>query len=259
MKNILIPFDFSEVSKNALDYAVKFSDPDPSIALHLLHISDGSITTKEINERFEEVLAKYKSPLYPKLYPIVKKGNLIPSIIDIQEELNVDLIIMGTSGADLEEEDLVTRTSLFVQAADLPILVIPEKFKKFRLDSIILSMGQEEIADRSPLYMLLEVSRKFQAKVHVLTVQSTPVAVAHSEVDESNENTLQYFLDMFYSHHSFTENDDIEKGILGYIEKYDMDMLAIMPRTHLKNGEASQGRLTRFLTLHTNVPLLVLD
>lgn len=259
MKNLLIPFDFSEVAKNALDYAVKFSEPDPSITIHLLHVSDGSITNKEINYRFEEVLAKYKSHLYPKLYPFVKKGKLIPTILEIQEELNVDLVIMGTSGAELDEEDLVTRTSLFVQAADLPILVIPEKHKKFRLDTIILSLGQEEIADRSPLYKLLEVSRKFQAKVHVLTVQNTPVLVAHSEVDESNENTLQYFLDMFYSHHSFTENEDIEKGILGYIKKNDMDMLAIMPRTHLKNGEASQGRLTHYLTLHTEVPLLVLN
>jgi hypothetical protein len=95
--------------------------------------------------------------------------------------------------------------------------------------------------------------------VHVLTVQKTPVEVAYSEVDESNENTLQYFLEMFYSHHSFAENEDIEKGILTYIEKNDIDMLAIMPNTHLKNGVASEGRLTRFLTLHTNVPLLVLD
>ncbi|MFD1079757.1 adenine nucleotide alpha hydrolase family protein, partial [Longispora fulva] len=122
-----------------------------------------------------------------------------------------------------------------------------------------LSVGQEHIADRSPLYVLLEVSRKFKAQVHVLTVQKTPVAVAYSEVDESNENTLQYYLEMFYSHHSFSENEDIEKGILEYIEKHDIDMVAIMPNTHLKIGEPSEGRLTRFLTLHSNVPLLVLD
>ena len=259
MKNILVPLDFSKVSLNALDYAVKFADKDPSIQIYLLHIKDGSLLENQINESFDKVIKKHQKPLNPKLHRLIRSGELVSTIIEIQQELKVDLIIMGTRGAEMDEEDLVTRTSKFVHEADLPVLVIPEKYKKFRLDTIILSVGQERIADRSPLYVLLEVSRKFKARVHVLTVQKTPVAVAYSENDESNENTLQYFLEMFYSHHSFSENEDIEKGILDYIEKYDIDMLAIMPNTHLKDGVASPGLLTRFLTLHTNVPLLVLD
>ncbi len=259
MKNILIPLDFSKVSLNALDYAVKFADHDPSINLHLLHIKDGTLMEKDIKEKFDKLVKKYKNPLNPRLHTLIRSGELVSTIIEIQQQLEIDLIIMGTKGAEMEEDDLVTRTSKFVHEADLPVLVIPEKFKKFRLNTIILSVGQERIADRSPLYVLLDVSRKFKAQVHVLTVQRSPVAASYSEDDESNENTLQYFLEMFYSHHSFAENEDIEKGILDYIEKHDIDMLAIMPNTHLKNGVASQGKLTRYLSLHTNVPLLVLD
>lgn len=259
MKNILVPLDFSKASLNALDYAIKFADQDPSIHLHLLHIKDGSLMESQINEKFDKLIKKYKNPLNPQLHRLVRSGEIIATIIGIQKQLKVDLIIMGTRGAEMQEDDLVTRTSKFVHEADLPVLVIPEKFKKFRLNTIILSVGQERIADRSPLYVLLDVSRKFKAQVHVLTVQKNSMATAYSEDDESNENTLQYFLEMFYSHHSFAENEDIEKGILDYIEKYDIDMVAIMPNTHLKNGVASEGRLTRYLTLHTNVPLLVLD
>ena len=259
MKNILIPFDFSKASFNALDYAVKFAGQDSSIHLHLLHIKDESILENNILEKLNEVVKKYENPLNPQLHTLLRSGELISTIIQIQQQLEVDLIIMGTRGADLDEEDLVTVTSRFVHEADLPVLVIPEKFKYLRLNTIILSIGQDEITDRSPLYLLLKVSRKFNAKVHVLTVQKTPVAVAYSEVDESNESTLQYYLENFYSHHSFSENEDIEKGILDYIEKYEIDMVAIMPNNHHKDGMASEGRLTRFLSLHTNVPLLVLD
>ncbi|MGB7786843.1 MAG: universal stress protein [Salinimicrobium sp.] len=259
MKNILVPLDFSKVSINALDYAVKFAGQDPSIQLYLLHIKDGNLLEEQIKEKFDKLTKKYENPLNPQLHELVRSGELVSTIIEIQQKMEIDLIIMGTKGAEMGEEDLVTRTSRFVHEADLPVLVIPEKFKKFRLETIILSVGQERIADRSPLYVLLDVSRRFKARVHVLTVQKTPVAASYSEDDESNENTLQYFLEMFYSHHSFAENEDIEKGILEYIEKYDIDMLAIMPNTHLKNGIPSEGRLTRYLTLHTNVPLLVLD
>lgn len=259
MKNILIPFDFSEVSLNALEYAVKFADQDPHITLSLLHITDGTVREEEINERFREVIKKYESPLNPSFETYVRQGELTTTILNLQKELKIDLVIMGTKGAEIGEEDIATRTSRFVKEADLPVLVIPEKVKMFRLNTIILTIGREKIADRSPLYVLLDVSRKFKAQVHVLTVHKSQVASGYSEDDESNENTLQYFLEMFYSHHSFSESEDIEKGILEYIEKHDVDMLAIMPRTHLNNENASQGRLTNLLTLHTNVPLLVLD
>lgn len=259
MKNILIPFDFSEVSLNALEYAVKFSGQDPNITLSLLHINNGMFREEEIQEKFNEILKKYESPLNPTFETYVKKGELSTTIINLEKELKIDLVIMGTKGAELGEEDIATRTSRFVKEADLPVLVIPEKAKNFRLNTIILTVGQEKIADRSPLYVLLDVSRKFKAQVHVLTVHKSEVVSGYSEEDESNENTLQYFLEMFYSHHSFSESEDIEKGILEYIEKHDVDMLAIMPKTHLNNGNASEGRLTNVLTLHTNVPLLVLD
>ncbi len=259
MKNILIPFDFSEVSKNALEYAVKFAGKEPAQQLYLLHIKDGSIAEDQISGKFEKLVEEYQSPLNPKIRTLVRSGKLVPTILEIQKELDIDLVIMGTRGAEVGEENIATRTSRFVQEADLPVLVIPEKVKNFRLDTIILTIGTEKIADRSPLHMLLEVSRKFKAQVHVLTVHQNEMAMGYSEDDESNESTLQYFLEMFYSHHSFSENEDIEKGILEYIEKHDLDMLAIMPRTHLENEEASEGRLTRVLTLHSNVPLLVLD
>ena len=259
MKNILIPFDFSEVSKNALEYAVRFADNDPTINLFLLNIAEGDDDAIATEEKFQDAIKKYQKPQYPEIHTLVRKGKMTPSIVQLQKELKIDLVIMGTRGAEPNEENLATTTSRLVQEADLPILVIPEKYQGFRLDTIILSLGNERITDRSPLYTLLDVSRKHKAQVHVLTIQQHEMAMGYSEDDESNEATLNYFLEMFYSHHSFEENEDIEKGILNYIDKHDMDMLAIMPKTHLKGNEASEGRLTRLLTLHSNVPLLVLD
>ena len=43
MKNILIPFDFSEVSMNALKYAIQFAGKDQVHKLHLLHVSGSAM------------------------------------------------------------------------------------------------------------------------------------------------------------------------------------------------------------------------
>ena len=80
-----------------------------------------------------------------------------------------------------------------------------------------------------------------------------------SEYDEFNEKTIEYFLEMFYSHHTFIANEDIVEGINQYLEKQHIDMLAIMPKTHLEKDKASQGKLTNILTIYSEKPLLILD
>lgn len=260
MKNILVPFDFSKAAANALKYAIKFADNDSKINIYLLHILSGDSIKEEVVSKLNEITSAYNKPMSPKVESIVRDGDLAKTIINIKKELEADLVIMGTSGApNSEEDDLATRTSKFVQQADLPVLVIPEKTTNFKIKNIILTVGKEKIVDTSPLNLLLDVSRKFNAQVQLLTVQKNEKDLGYSQEDESNENILEYYLEMFYSHHSFAENSDIEKGIREHIKKHKMDMLAVMPRTHSKNGKSSEGRLTKILTLRSDIPLLVLD
>ncbi|MDT0690986.1 universal stress protein [Salegentibacter sp. F188] len=259
MKNILIPFDFSRASLNALDYAVEFITKEPSILLYLLHIKADGDNEEELQKKMNKIISEYKDTSVSKIKTLICSGKLIPTILNYREELEIDLVIMGTKGAALDEDDIPTRTSKFVQEANLPVLVIPEDASKFKLGTIILTLGKEKIADKDALYTLLDVSRRFGAEVHILTIKKDKATIGYSEDDEQNENILQYFLENFYSHRSFLENEDIEKGIMEYLETHDADMLAIMPNTHLDSGKASRGELTRILTLHTKTPLLVLD
>lgn len=260
MKNILIPFDFSEVSMNALKYAIQFAGKDPSLKLHLLHVSGTSIekeAEEKLQQKFQNLILKYKGHVIPEILFILKTGELIDTIVGIREKQGVDLVIMGTKGAE-NGENQVTQTSKFVLAADLPVLVIPPNYV-FQLNKILLTLGEDEMHDTSTLNVLLDVSRNWNAEVHVLTISTNKKSHGYSKADERNENTLQYYLENFYSHHSFSENEDIVKGIDDYIEKHNINMLAIMPNTHSKDTKPSKGKLTQALTLKSNIPLLILD
>ncbi len=260
MKNILIPFDFSEVSKNALKYAIQFAGKDPSLKLNLLHVS-GTPMEKEdeekLKQKFQNLILKYKGHVLPEILFTLKTGKLINTIVGIRENKGVDLVIMGTKGPE-PGENQVTQTSKFVLNADLPVLVIPPNYT-FQLNKILLALGEAEMHDTSTLNVLLDVSRTWNAEVHVLTISKNKENPGYSEADERNENTLQYYLENFYSHHSFSENDDIVQGIDDYIKKNYINMLAIMPNTHSKDSAPSEGKLTQALTLKSNIPLLILD
>ncbi len=256
---ILVPFDLSTTSESALQYAVNFVNQDETMKILLTHISELSNDTSYV-KKLENTVEKIKNdhPFFKGTIDwVIKSGNLIDNILDTQKEHQADLIIMGTKGSD--EETTLTNTAKLVMEADCPVIAIPENTREFGLKKIALVLGKSEIDDATVLETLLDIARRFHSEVHVLTICNEDGTYGYSEIDEKNENTLEYYLENFYSHHTFQENADIEKGIFEYINDKEIDLLAILPRNHAKKNKPSEGRLTKLLTLHTEVPLLTID
>ncbi|MGB5818997.1 MAG: universal stress protein [Saonia sp.] len=258
ISTILVPFDFSKISKNALEYTMDFVGQDEHMKILLAYISpDKDAEIRE--EDFEKLKDQYSGTLKSPMEWISKSGSLTDSIVSIQKSQQIDLVIMGTSGVGDETDEAVTNTSKLVTKADCPVLVVPESAKTLNVKKIALVLGKDKIDDVEVLGTLLEVTRRFNAMVHVLTIQNEPGTYGYSKADESNENVLEYYLENFYSHHIFMENPDVVEGIFSYVSEKDIDMIAILPRNHTKEATPSEGLLTKELTMHSKVPILAID
>jgi len=259
IKKILIPTDFSSTSESALNYASNFAKEDAPIEITLLHISESEPTAehkKELDNKFQEIRDKFQFSLKLLFSFVIKSGPLTETILNFQAENGSDLIIMGTKGSIEEEEVAATNTSKLVLEADCPVLVIPVKTKTFAMKNIALALGKDEIDDSSALGVLQDIARKFDAIVHILTISNEENSII---LEENNESILDYYLELLDYRYVFPKDSNIEKGISEYIKEKDIDMLAILPRNHAKKSRPSEGRLTKLLTLHTDVPLLTID
>ncbi len=260
INKILVPFDFSEASINALAYVMNFAGPNRVVDIETLYVSVMPITESEekrLRLDFENVIDSFsaKTKKAPKL--AVVTGEVIESILAIQEENEADLIMMGTMG-DKVTDEAITNTSKLVLNANCPVVSIPYGCSIKEPKEIALVMGNEEIEDKEVLKTLLDLARTFNSKVHVLTIYKESVYAEESIVD-STENLLEYYLEHFYVEHTFNKNQDVEEGILNYINKKNIDLLAILPRNHARLSSPSEGRLTKLLTLHSEIPVLSLD
>ena len=258
ISTLLVPFDFSLPSKIALDYAVDFVGFNAKMKIVVAHITENG-ELEDTHDKFKIIKEGYSRTLRAPMELVSKSGTLTNSILDIQKTQKIDLIIMGTSGASDEKKRTVTHTSELVKEADCPVLVVPENIDEFQIKNIALVLGKDEIDDREALGTLLDVARKFNAKVHVLTIENEPGTYGYSPIDEKNENLLEYYLESFYSHHIFIENEDVVEGITTYVADKEIDMIAILPRNHARRSSPSEGKLTQELTLHSKVPLLTID
>nr|WP_299383146.1 universal stress protein [Allomuricauda sp.] len=260
IKKILIPFDFSEASINALEYAVNFAGPSRDIKLQALYVSAMPVTeaqTETLKGDFAKVVGSFKGKSKNKPTFGTITGHVIETILEQQDKLDSDLILMGTMGDKITDE-AITNTSRLVLEANCPVISIPYGSPIKEPKDIALVMGGEEIDDKEVLRTLLDVARTFDSRVHALTIYKESV-YAEENIVESTENLLEYYLEHFYEEHAFSKNQDVEEGILDYINKKNIDLLAILPRNHTKMSTPSEGRLTKLLTLHSEIPVLTLD
>ena len=257
---ILIPFDFTEPAIAALDYALNFVGFDRPITVEAIYASEMEFCKAEE----EETKSNYKKTVQslnrrtriePKLE--IVEGGLVKSVLEARKSHGADLIIMGTMGDQSVEEHL-TNASKLVLESDAPVITVPFGTEIMVPKEIALVLGKEEIENPKILGLLLHIARSFNANVHVLTIYRESI-YGEKAVVETNEESLEYYLEHFYSEHNFEKNEDIEKGILEYIEEKNIDLLTILPRNHAQKTKPSEGRLTKLLTLHSTVPVLTLD
>ncbi|NJB71331.1 nucleotide-binding universal stress UspA family protein [Saonia flava] len=254
ISTILVPFDFSESANQALEYTVDYIG-DSKIKIVLVHIAPDPNSVKD--EGFKVLNEKYARNLKIPMEWLVSKNSLAETIVEIQNNKKADLVIMGTSGS--KNKIGTTNTAELVLATDCPVIVVPKNIENFSIKNISLVLGVNEIEDTSVLATLLNVTKRFNAKVHVLTVQNEPGTYGYSKADEKNENALMYYLEDFYAEHTFIENQDILEGIFSYVDSHSIDMIAVMPRNHTSKSAPSKGLLTKELTMRSAVPVLALD
>lgn len=257
ISNILIPYDFSDSARRALDYALDFAGNRPEKHLKLCFIEPGG-TPRDLEAEFAKISGRLTKSFRARLTWVSLEPPTVEGLLAYSKKDKADLILMGTSGS--EDPNGTTHTSQTVLASDCPVLVIPPGAPEdFQIKKIALVLGRNEIEDPKVLGTLLDVARTFNAKVQVLTIENKPGTYGYSKEEERNERVLEYYLEDFYSHHIFIEHPDVVEGIFDYATEKEIDLLAILPRNHSHVNTPSEGRLTRILTLRSHTPLLAIE
>lgn len=148
IKNILVPIDFSDYSKNALKYAVQFAKQF-SAKIFLVYVVEPMIypadfsmgqvaipsTDIDLNKRAEEELNNLAGTIDPsvKAETVIKTGKPFVEINETAQEKNIDLIIIATHGHTGVEHLLFGSTAeKVVRKAPCPVLTLREPIKGFQ-------------------------------------------------------------------------------------------------------------------------------
>lgn len=260
MQNILVPIGFTENALNTLQYAIDFaSEINAKVFVFRAYSSQSKagtmINLDKIIERetnlYLRTMVSASDTKDVNIQLISAKGSLIDSVEGINEELGIDLIIVGAKSNSIKEELFLGKTAgSLVKQTELPLLTVPEGYKYKPVQNILTAFKSGNIDSKTALKPLQFIADKFAPKVNLLLVK-TPNYTEEDLVINENLAKLQSSL-------TVTENATTFQGVLEHINTHNPDMLCVFRRKRgffKKLWEKSTILKEEFFT---NVPLLVL-
>lgn len=191
MKNILLPTDFSENSKNAIRFAMKFFEGE-TCTFHILnsqktssYITADMLSSSPGTSVYENILKKNRNELAKMIqfcesistdedFTFVPKAgfaNIIDGINQAVTLHNIELIVMGTKGATGAAKVVFgSNTINVVRNVKCPVLAIPEKYTFHEIKSVLLSLNyQYGITDKN-MEILVGIVTKHAALLQIFEI-----------------------------------------------------------------------------------------
>lgn len=272
MKTILVPTDFSDISRNAIDYAVEMAKPF-NAALVLFHAYHVPIVNSEMLENLPseaameknimESLRKIEKNIHDKngigisIEIICKQGLAADVISEYVDDNKIDFIVMGTQGGGfITEKVLGSVTSSLIKKSKCPVLSIGKDTKFKGMKSIVLACDYKEIKE-AVLRPLKELTQLFNSHIYLLHVNQNLEAVPSSSGAIEGVK-LDHLLEGDNHSFNYSENEDVIDGLNQFANEKNADMVVMISREHSLIWNLFHETNTKKMAFHISIPFLSL-
>jgi nucleotide-binding universal stress UspA family protein len=140
---VICAVDFSQVSEQALSFAIRFVKAyegqltvvhvvalGSPLASHEEQLSEHlTVTVKKREEKLRRMLSVNGAPADTEL--VVTQGNVVGRLLDLADQRNTDLFILGIHGPHIQPaKGLGATANAILRLAEFPVLLHPAKFVK---------------------------------------------------------------------------------------------------------------------------------
>jgi nucleotide-binding universal stress UspA family protein len=270
MVNILVPTDLSELSKIAVQYALKIVNKlgGTLTVLHMVTIiqptratmrlqlksleRDLMETSREDMEAFVKTISKQLKTEVSIKVKVAKGTSFNDTVKREAKKLRTGLIVMGTKGASgLRKYVLGSNTASVIEISHVPVLAVPElgEFKSFK--NVVYATDLRNV--QKELKTLIPYLEKFNSTVHLLHVTSSLKEVS----------ALEKKIDGIVKKAGVTNvickvivNKNIDEAIDYYVAESNADLLTMFTHDVSFYEKLFNRSMTRKMAFHSKIPLL---
>ncbi|MCE9539680.1 MAG: universal stress protein [Bacteroidetes bacterium] len=270
---ILLPTDFSKLSKVAIHYAAEIAKKLNAelVLLHVVFIdapprAQAALKTRQILDAmvdnsmqdFIHLTNEIKQDYGEKInisYKIIKSYPVEEVIETFAQHNDIDLIIMGTKGASgLKRVLMGSNAAAVIGNSNIPVIAVPEHARFKHVKHIVYA--SDLLALNKEMETLIQFARLFDSFIHILNIVSPNSKKKIERIKIKNELINKYNYPKISIHISI--NDDVEEAIDEYIAEVKADMLAMFNHKPTFFERLFGKSVTREMAFHSWIPLLAI-
>ncbi|WP_158799158.1 universal stress protein [Pedobacter sp. L105] len=275
MKTILIPVDFSETSKNAIEYAANLTldiEVDRIILLksfntnfyaELLPSPDYiQKTTEELNEERRVVIEQLKSlgkelqdhsKSAIKVETAISEQSLLRSLRQIIKDEKPDLLIVGSDNL-LTQSYIGAQLIAIVRTTTIPTLIVPSTFKYEQIKKALIPCDFKVLSRLDSLKNMADPLKWIKPELNILNVDPDLDHLAHEE----DVDILKEFMEGYHYKIHYSEDPNIVHGILEFTKKNEVQLMIALPGKYSFFYNFTHSSITEAITLNSLLPVLIL-
>ena len=257
MYQILVPTDFSDHSRKALDWVFTQFDP-AGIKVHLLHTIKAPHSASGVLIRIDDLMRRDAEMDMANLVNYVEEtynitpenslhlGHLSDWISTHARARKLDLIVMGTLGAGTVTNRIMgSVTESVIRNSQIPVAAIPPSVENQQLGKMVIALGREQLPHTEILAGLLD---------HLNGSPEVTVLRVVKKLGEESRNPL--ILRNQELKVEVEENNSVVNGINSYLAANETDLLCLFHKHNSRLDYLFNRSVTKNIGSHVSVPLL---
>jgi nucleotide-binding universal stress UspA family protein len=275
INKILVPIDFSDTSKNALDLAIALCRRH-NAAIRLIHVIDPyqyiSISSNGLMIDFSKdtIVASETQRLQrlgaelmntqTDIYSVeCRIGSVSRNIIEAAHDFESDLIVLGTGGSSGFNDHFTNSVAYEVlETATCPVLTVP-KYKKWTEFKKVLFPVRPMQDVISKYNFAREIIRRYNANLIILGLinENEDNHENSQEISVSINHLEKYLLqDKINADTVFITTDSAAETVVNKSQHLGIDLIVITPDPDGTNRSLFTGPYARQVINHAKVPVL---
>ncbi len=270
---IIVPIDFSDISRYGTDLAVKIAH-ELRAEIHLLNViplpshvllthegeilEDGDFDTSGPKKQREEnnlKLQEWKRMYAPGAITAVRFGHVNEQVLEYANKQAAGLIVMGTHTTFGMQELLNTSHGEYVAMhATMPLLTLKCDRSDLQVKSIVMANSFKS-DDIPHAQMTLAIQKAFDAKLYLLRVNTPSDFVTDADA-ERNMRSFAEKNSLTNVEFAVYNDSDIEDGIVHFVAKHDIDIISIGSKQRSGFNKLINGCVSADLVNHVMKPIL---
>ncbi len=272
-KNILIPFDFSEVSENALKHGLEIARFIKG-NVHLLFILEaGDMIAKlfrndneliklsiETKSKLDKLADRYRKETGVAIHTEVVSGKVYEEVLKMAEKINARFIILGDDHREkYSENSLSSSATAIISRSEYPVIIakgentgVPKKIV------VPLDLTKQT---RYQVFNAIAFGIHYQAKIYLVSVVQGGINVLKSRIYSKLKKAQQTILenDVPCEIHVYERTDaPAYRKVLEYIKEVDADMLLMMTHQEGLKNDNYIGAFAYHIINESDIPVLAL-